>query len=743
MRDGRISVIGAIVALSLLAGAPAARAVTIVVDDNGDNATDNGLCSLREAITATNTNLDVNGSDDCDHNGGTGFDIIELPPGSINLTGAAGDDANVSGDLDVEGGAGGVVIGPPNTGIGGTTVSAAAGDRVFHLENAGTGFVTLFGLVVQGGTIDGNGAGILAQAQNPTLSNVHVNNNDTSLAGANAGGGLYYAPPSAGTIGITQSTFTGNSASRSGGAIEGDANAVISLGRTYFSQNVAGDTDAGQTYEGGAVMVRRTGNITDSVFLDNNAATSNPTSTSVRGGAIGIEGTGDTLNVTNSTFEDNDATGASTSGGALQGVAGQINVTNSTFTGNDAGVGGAIGQGAGGSLEINVNYSTFLGNFGTSGGNTGGALRVFGATGLLRLKGSLIVNSTQACVASTGATITSFGNNSGSDSSCGLTGANDQQGLSALGDTLASLGNTGGTLVGAQGNQAILETIEPLAGNAAIDRIPAADCTVIGNIAVDEDQRERPRPFGAGCDSGAHEATRCLGAEVTVFGSAAAESLAGTPGDDVIAGLGGDDSFMSDAGDDRICGGDGTDGMTFTTGVTASPAGSTGHGTDTFESIERLIGSPGDDVLTGTSGPDVLPGRGGNDTINGLGGNDTLSGEGGNDAVRAGTGNDAVSAGPGTDSVSGDAGADRLAGGSGNDLMRGGTGNDTVRGGSGIDRLFGQAGLDRLFGDAGRDRLVGGAGRDRCNGGPPAPKGPRAARKGDKAKGCERQRQVP
>ena len=73
--------------LAVVAGllwAPTAAAVTIQVDITPDNSTDDGFCTLREAITATNGNADVNGTDataDCDHDGGTGSDTITFGPG--------------------------------------------------------------------------------------------------------------------------------------------------------------------------------------------------------------------------------------------------------------------------------------------------------------------------------------------------------------------------------------------------------------------------------------------------------------------------------------------------------------------------------------------------------------------------------------------------------------------------------------------------------------------------------------
>ena len=73
---------------------------TIAVTTTDDVLALDGQCSLREAVTAANGNQPFS---DCPS--GEAFpviDVIELPPGTYRLTlGAAGDDANLGGDLDI------------------------------------------------------------------------------------------------------------------------------------------------------------------------------------------------------------------------------------------------------------------------------------------------------------------------------------------------------------------------------------------------------------------------------------------------------------------------------------------------------------------------------------------------------------------------------------------------------------------------------------------------------------------
>ena len=81
---------------ALCAIAPAgAGAATINVDTTADEYNANPTCSLREAVQASNTEAAFGGCP-----AGVDNDQIVLPAGTYTVGGAAGDDANVSGDLD-------------------------------------------------------------------------------------------------------------------------------------------------------------------------------------------------------------------------------------------------------------------------------------------------------------------------------------------------------------------------------------------------------------------------------------------------------------------------------------------------------------------------------------------------------------------------------------------------------------------------------------------------------------------
>jgi hypothetical protein len=173
----------------------------------------------------------------------------------------------------------------------------------------------------------------------------------------------------------------------------------------------------------------------------------------------------------------------------------------------------------------------------------------------------------------------------------------------------------------------------------------------------------------------------------TITGTSAAETISGTPGDDIICaaggndtinGLGGNDTLKGEAGGDTLLGGVGDDtldgglGIADTasysaslTAVTASLAtnSATGEGSDTFLSVENLLGSSRADTLTGSDTNNRLTGRGGSDTEHGGLGNDTVIGSAGADTLNGEDGDDTVNS---QDSVSG------------NDSLDGGAGTDTA-----------------------------------------------------------------
>ena len=259
-----------------------------------------------------------------------------------------------------------------------------------------------------------------------------------------------------------------------------------------------------------------------------------------------------------------------------------------------------------------------------------------------------------------------------------------------------------------------------------------------------------------------------------LIGSGFNDVLVGDDGANILDGGDGDDMLRGGEGRDTLMGGDGFDMASYAGSISAVVINlATGyrHGGDaagdTFEGIEGLTGTTGDDVLVGDVGANVLEGGAGDDVLRGGFGADILRGGAGIDmASYAGSGSRVVvnletgfraggdAAGDRFSSIEGltgssqndilvgNVGANILEGGAGDDILRGSLGADTLRGGAGIDiasyadsdarviinlangyRNGGDAtgdtfsSIEGLLGSAYNDILVGGAGANVLEGG--------------------------
>ena len=120
----------------------------------------------------------------------------------------------------------------------------------------------------------------------------------------------------------------------------------------------------------------------------------------------------------------------------------------------------------------------------------------------------------------------------------------------------------------------------------------------------------------------------------TLYGGEGDDRLDGGDGDDTLNGGEGDDRLDGGDGDDTLNGGDGIDTARYDThsaGVRVSLAetgeqevNSDSGEKDTLTSIENLMGSDFNDILTGNSGANTLDGGTGADTLTGGGENDTF-----------------------------------------------------------------------------------------------------------------------
>lgn len=131
--------------------------------------------------------------------------------------------------------------------------------------------------------------------------------------------------------------------------------------------------------------------------------------------------------------------------------------------------------------------------------------------------------------------------------------------------------------------------------------------------------------------------------------------LIGEGGNDALDGRGADDVLEGGPGDDYLNGSSGSDliaywGVSASAGrpgvnVDLSADRAIGAGVDRLESIEKVMGSMGDDVISGNVGANLLNGNMGNDTVSGAGGDDFVLGYAGDDRLDGGPGDDFVDGG--------------------------------------------------------------------------------------------------
>ncbi len=328
---------------------------TIIVNSLADNTTADAFTTLREAITTANASADADTIEFASSlfTGGAGTITLgsSLPAivtattaGTLTITGPGATSLTISG---LDGGNGSRdfnifnIASGGNLSISGVTVSGAktSGDGG-AFNNSGT-------LSVSNSTLSGNSAG--------TFGGAIFNNNgaltltNSTLSGNNAtyGGGI---SNQFGTITISNSTLSGNSATTSigsGGGIQN--NGSITVSNSTISGNSA-------PKHGGGIF--NNSNLT--LTVSNSTLSGN--SASSRGG--GIYNSGDNLTLTNSTLSGNSA---GTYGGGIHNIR-TLTLTNSTLSGNSANSGGGISNLSGSTLNI---ANTIIANS-TSGGDYAG-----------------------------------------------------------------------------------------------------------------------------------------------------------------------------------------------------------------------------------------------------------------------------------------------------------------------------------------------------------------------------------
>ncbi len=229
-----------------LAVSPASlSASSISVTTTLDVVADDGLCSLREAIVAANTDT-PSGQQAGECAAGNGADDVLLPSGtyvmSIAGTTDGTGDFDIRSDLTIEG------EGPISTVIDGGGL-----DRVFEVHGTEVRLTDL--TVRNGNAFEGGGirtTGVLL------LQTAAV---ERSLA--TTGGGIFNA---GGALTVSASTISSNSASGEGGGVFNDAGSALKVTNSTISGNIAESSGGGIRYgDSGSVVL-------ESTTLSNNRA---------------------------------------------------------------------------------------------------------------------------------------------------------------------------------------------------------------------------------------------------------------------------------------------------------------------------------------------------------------------------------------------------------------------------------------------------------------------------------------
>ena len=216
---------------------PAANAVTINVSTTADEyGASGGSCSLREAITAAQTDAAFDGCP-----AGSGADVIAIPAGEYRITRAGDDeDSNVTGDFDVIG-TGALTI-QPASGNAKVLVDGKGIDRV--IDQQGDSSLSIRNLQVKGGAITKieDGGGIRNNVGTLTVEGATVSGNSSAYSG---GGIAVYD-----TLSMVNGTLSGNSADGSGGGLYVTGGASANVRSSTITANAA-DADSLVNGDGG------------------------------------------------------------------------------------------------------------------------------------------------------------------------------------------------------------------------------------------------------------------------------------------------------------------------------------------------------------------------------------------------------------------------------------------------------------------------------------------------------------
>jgi uncharacterized repeat protein (TIGR01451 family)/CSLREA domain-containing protein len=207
----------------------ATRGSTITVTTATDETNTNGQCSLREAILNANHN-DLSGSADCDAGSGP-YDILVFSPSLANMTTTLGSELVITESVIIDA-----------SGVDGVTISGGGSVRVFHVSDGGATFRALTiangfvedtdGSIYGGGGIYAEGSTTSVHLDRATVRGCQANGTYDDYSGYGGGLLLNYA---AGYV--VNSTFSGNGAEVSGGAIADYQGSSIEIAHSTLTNN--------------------------------------------------------------------------------------------------------------------------------------------------------------------------------------------------------------------------------------------------------------------------------------------------------------------------------------------------------------------------------------------------------------------------------------------------------------------------------------------------------------------------
>ena len=240
-------------------------------------------------------------------------------------------------------------------------LTALAGGGTVTFACSGTITLTSTIVISADTTIDGSGQSVTLSGDNAvrvimvnpgamlSLNTLTIANGRPQIPGEYGGGIFNY-----GTLTVSNTVFTGNSANGGGAIFSLDYEATLSVSNSTFSGNTA-------TVGGGAISGSSIDNaltVSGSTFTNNTAGL---------GGGIYVYGVDGSMSATisNSTFSGNTAT-SRFGGGAIYSSSGGLILNGSVFSGNSGRVGGAIANFD--DATLNASDSIFSNNSAFEGG---------------------------------------------------------------------------------------------------------------------------------------------------------------------------------------------------------------------------------------------------------------------------------------------------------------------------------------------------------------------------------------